>query len=237
MEIEKVFNHVYDTKSWGDGVSVPLSGGGSDPDVARPYVNFVRQAISDFGIRSVVDIGHGDWTMWRDYRFPNISYFGIDVVSSLSTKNTELFGSEHIKFVSGNVMEIELPNADMAISKEVLQHLSNDNVMQILKKLDKYQFLILSNAMHVNSISARLRFIPARIAARSRIRAMRERQNPFFLVRRKNNIDVQDGGWRALDLEQEPFQSLLSEWTLLRKVIYPGSNYKGVNQAIYLYRR
>lgn len=237
MSVSRIFSELYEKKTWGDGVDVPLSGGGSDPEVARPYVDFVKNAINDHSINSVVDVGHGDWTMWRDFQFPNILYMGFDAVESLSQRNNALYGSENVIFSYADATESDLPNADLFISKEALQHLSNQNIEKILNKLDRYKYLILSNAIHLPKMSSRVKFLPSRLAIRSRLKAIRSKRNPFFIVSRKNNIDIHDGEWRPLDLQKEPFGKYFQDWILIKLLIYPGSNYRGVAQAIYFFRK
>ena len=75
MSLNEIFSQIYQKKQWGSKVSVGSdSGEGSDPDIALPYVNFVKQMIVKYKVGSVIDFGHGDWEMWRDYRFENVKY-------------------------------------------------------------------------------------------------------------------------------------------------------------------
>ena len=86
---ESAFERIYKEKIWGEGTLVsPLSGTGSNPDLAKPYVDFVRDTVRDFSIESVLDFGHGDWAMWRDYKFEETHYLGVDVVNDLSLQNS-----------------------------------------------------------------------------------------------------------------------------------------------------
>ena len=67
---KEVFANIYKNHVWGDGSpGNPRSGTGSNPDVAKPYVEFVSNAIQSLYISSVLDVGCGDWEMWRDYKF------------------------------------------------------------------------------------------------------------------------------------------------------------------------
>jgi hypothetical protein len=97
--LSQTFSKIYANKSWGDGsTSMPLSGVGSNPDSARECVEFVQRVILDFQIRSVVDLGHGDWSMWRDYKFENTNYSGFDIVQKVTEANTRNFGNETTTF-------------------------------------------------------------------------------------------------------------------------------------------
>lgn len=236
MSLNKEFEEIYAKKLWGDGSKVPLSGGGSKPEVAKPYVDFVKRVIDEYRVSTVLDIGHGDWQMWRDYRFEDVNYLGIDVVPSLSEKNNLKYGSKNVSFISGKISEINLPDFDLVITKEVFQHLSNEYVTDLVQKLPRTKLLIISNAIHVKSVGAAIRYLPARIALRSRIRKLLQGKNPFFVVKRRNNVDIANGEWRAINLEDEPFKSALEKYELVEKFLYLGSNYKGVQQAVYLFR-
>jgi hypothetical protein len=99
-EEEQVFTQIYRNNTWGNGTEgTPLSGPGSNSENARPYVDFVSKVISDFGIASVLDVGHGDWAMWKDYRFENVKYIGVDVAQDISAENQDKFGSKNRLFL------------------------------------------------------------------------------------------------------------------------------------------
>ena len=84
MNNQEVFTKIYKKKIWGNGTPYsPSSGDGSLPEMALPYLQFVQNSIQNNKIESVFDFGHGDWTMWRDCKFENVSYLGIDIAEGL----------------------------------------------------------------------------------------------------------------------------------------------------------
>src|SRR5579863_8616888 len=79
---ERVCTEAYLKKAWGDGVTVPLSGPGSSVSVTAPYRQLLLKFFAAVGVRSVVDLGCGDWECNRaiDWCALGIRYTGIDIV-------------------------------------------------------------------------------------------------------------------------------------------------------------
>jgi len=129
MNNQDVFTRIYKEKIWGNGTqNSPSSGDGSLPKMSLPYLRFVQNTIQDYDIKSVFDFGHGDWTMWRDYKFEDVSYLGIDVAQGLSESVAAIYGNPRRRFRHSPELKEEFPAADLFISKEVFQHLSNPDV-------------------------------------------------------------------------------------------------------------
>src|SRR5689334_14063560 len=59
--VPTVFSEIYRRNMWGGQAGVFYSGPGSDPVVSRPYIEAVSDYIRASGIKSVVDIGCGDF--------------------------------------------------------------------------------------------------------------------------------------------------------------------------------
>ena len=59
-------------------------------------------------------------------------------------KNKALYFSENIYFCCLDIVKDDLPNGDCVFLKEVLQHLTNDEVKIILNKLYKFKFVIIT---------------------------------------------------------------------------------------------
>ena len=183
-DIEHRFREIYLDHSW-SGVS--RSGPGSEPQKAAIYLNTLQGLIRepDRAIHSVVDIGCGDWSLSKGIEWENISYTGIDIVPELIEDLNERYGSDRIRFVHANIVKNDLPVGDLAIVKDVLQHLSNESVLAFLKKLPKYRFVLITNDCR-------------------RYRRMRW---PFCWIKlhQRPNVDTYDGGSRPLRLNERPF--------------------------------
>jgi hypothetical protein len=229
------FTKIYADRIWGNGSEdSPLSGLGSAPKYAKPYVQLVSNAISDFSIKHVLDVGHGDWAMWRDYQFENTSYVGVDVAEGISKTNMRLFGSSTRKFLQVDFSSA-LPEADLVICKDVLQHLSNDEILQILEKFRKYKYVVICNS-HANpkTFFEKLRFYAR---PKDRFRSLVRFNSPFFTVKR-NNADIQNGQYRTLDIFDEPFSGWLRDFELLTVLNYPAEeSHRGIQKQALLMKR
>jgi SAM-dependent methyltransferase len=141
-DVQGVFTTIYDRAVWGRG-----SGGGSNPKNAQPYLRFLRKFLRKNRIRSVVDLGCGDWRLSQNIDWSGMTYLGIDVVESVVEANTAKFASATVTFRAVNVFATpeQVPAADLLIVKDVLQHLSNSNVLKILDFARKFKFAIITN--------------------------------------------------------------------------------------------
>lgn len=195
--------------------------GGSNPDNAKPYVDFVKQIILDHKIDSVLDVGHGDWAMWRDYQFDGIQYTGVDVAAGISKSMTEKYGDKNKSFIQID-KETLLGDAELLICKDVMQHLSLTDIDSILLQTAKFPYLILCNAIYLKMpISHKIRYV---VQFPTRIKVFLSRQSPFFpVVRRLNNCEIQTGGFRGLDLERSYFSDKFAELNLSENLITMGT--------------
>ena len=237
MNNQEVFTKIYKQKIWGNGTpNSPSSGDGSLPEMSLPYLQFVQNSIIDNEIKSVFDFGHGDWTMWRDYKFENVSYSGIDIAEGLSERVGAIYENPRRKFLHSSELTEGFPAADLFISKEVFQHLSNPDVTAILEQLTSFKYLILCNGFYSSSLFFdRLKF---RLQIRNRLKRILQRGNPFYLVKLpKNNSEINSGDFRGIDLEHSPYSEFLSQHKLVSKFDFPGRKGSAANFRVYFYVR
>lgn len=127
---------------WGGG-----SGAGSNPHYVLPYRQFLENFLYLNNIRTVVDIGCGDWAFSRFLNLEGVHYRGFDVVESVVQKNRDRFGSASVRF---DIMPADLrqvPRADLLIMKDVLQHLPNHDIFRHRAELfDRYPRCLITNS-------------------------------------------------------------------------------------------
>jgi hypothetical protein len=235
MSLNEIFSQIYQKKQWGSKVSVGSdSGEGSDPDIALPYVNFVKQVIVKYKVGSVIDFGHGDWEMWRDYRFENVKYTGLDVVKFLSKELSIQFGNTNRKFITINT-DSEYPDGDLFICKDVFQHLSSRDIKKIWAKIDKYKLLILCN--DINSDISIFRRIRHFIQIRKRLQSIKAGRWPFYFSKiLQDNSEINSGEYRALDLKNADFLSL-SEYRIIEEFDFKADQPKGTDKRVLLLQK
>lgn len=119
-------------------------------------MNLLLQLIVFNNIHSITEVGCGDFWIMRhlltflsnqNYKF---TYEGFDVVEELIDYNNERFSNENIKFKCMDVAQDcqKLPISDMVIIRQVLQHLSNADIKNILNKINGFKFAFITEHIY-----------------------------------------------------------------------------------------
>jgi SAM-dependent methyltransferase len=144
---KEVFTHIYRKGVWGGTEGDLYSGPGSDPAVTAPYVDAVRGFIESHGIRSVVDLGCGDFRVGSRIVSPGLRYHGIDIVDDVVRHNQQTHGTAEVSFSCRDATRDELPAADLCLVREVLQHLSNAEILKVLARCRQFRYVIVTEAV------------------------------------------------------------------------------------------
>lgn len=144
----EAFDKIYNEKLWGKGNGgIFYSGAGSHRDeVVTAYVSSVIDFVkSNPDIKTAVDLGCGDFNIGRQLHAHFSSYDAIDVSSIIIEQNKKSFYSSGLAFHHLSITKDELPKADVAFVRQVLQHLSNADIRRFLDNIDgKYRYLIVT---------------------------------------------------------------------------------------------
>jgi SAM-dependent methyltransferase len=146
--LPNTFNRIYAEGSWGkDSTGQGTSGSGSTLEITREYRAYVEDFMKKHAVKSVVDAGCGDWSFSSTMDWGDASYLGVDIASDVIEAVRKKHEKGKIKFEVGDITE-DLPAADLLISKDVLQHLSNELIHKFIKnnlRKGKYKWVILTN--------------------------------------------------------------------------------------------
>ncbi len=71
-------------------------------------------------------------------------YIGVDVVEELIIHNNKSFGNNRIQFKQLNIVRGTLPDGELCLIRQVLQHLSNSDIKKVLKKCAKFNYVIIT---------------------------------------------------------------------------------------------
>lgn len=145
LSAQEVFTRVYAEKMWGDGPENFYSGPGSNDEAARPYADFVTGFIAAHAIRSVVDLGCGDFRVGRMIARSGVTMTGVDVVQPLIDENNRRFANDAIRFLCLDIVNDPLPDGDLCLIREVFQHISNAQISAVLKKLHQYRYVLFTD--------------------------------------------------------------------------------------------
>jgi hypothetical protein len=154
----ELFRSIYRGKHWGGADRDFYSGSGSyTPTVIEPYVAVVRAYLASFPVPPVVvDIGCGDFTAADRLTDLVQSYHGCDVVPELIERNQRLFAAPHVTFSALDAVTDRLPRGEVVIVKQVLQHLTNNEIAAIVRKLGQYAVWIITEHLPGDSFEPNL---------------------------------------------------------------------------------
>ncbi|MDP4965852.1 MAG: class I SAM-dependent methyltransferase [Salibacteraceae bacterium] len=137
---------VYSKKLWGGEEADFFSGEGShNPEIVEPYITAVSAFLASFSQPlSVCDLGCGDFNVGKELVKFTSNYQAVDIVPSLIERNKQKFQSEQLTFHCLDISVDDLPKADCALVRQVLQHLSNAEVERVVRKLSDFKYVILT---------------------------------------------------------------------------------------------
>lgn len=144
---EEVFTEVYKKAKWGGAKGEYSSGLGTiNDEIVAPYVRQIKEEASrrSFQGLTFVDLGCGDFSVGSQLLPLCSTYTGIDIVEPLIKRNQEMYGNSTTQFTHLDIVNDELPNGDVCFIRQVLQHLSNQQIKQVLEKMDKYQWVFVT---------------------------------------------------------------------------------------------
>jgi len=144
LSAQDVFTKVYTDGMWGGDPGTFFSGPGSNEEAARPYAEFVIRFMAERNVKSVVDLGCGDFRVGGLIVASGVSYVGVDVVESLIAENTRRFASPTVRFQCADITSDPLPDGEVCLVREVFQHLSNAQVSATLARLSKYKYVLIT---------------------------------------------------------------------------------------------
>lgn len=141
-----VMNQIYEMHLWGGKTLDFYSGIGShDPKIINPYLDTLITFLKAHNnALTICDLGCGDFNIGKHLTQYTKTYIAIDIVENLIYRNKNLYKAENLEFYCLDISKDELPSGDCIILRQVLQHLSNKEIQNILKKLEAYKYIILT---------------------------------------------------------------------------------------------
>lgn len=157
LSITETFQRIYRTREWGDDGSPYHSGSGSRGAASERYCTFVIDFIRKHNVRSVVDLGCGDFAIGRQIaEATSVNYTGIDVVPELIEHHIRTERNPLFHFQCADITSDPLPTADLCLICQVLQHLSNDEIVKVLNNLGGFQQVLITEHLPLQPRSINL---------------------------------------------------------------------------------
>jgi hypothetical protein len=143
-------------------------------------------------------LGCGDFNIGRKLLKHCCSYIGIDIVPSLISRNKRVFPG--VRFKCLDISQEELPKADVVIIRQVLQHLSNAEIERILKKLNGYKYIILTEHLPIGVYEAnkdKVASMGIRLKKMSGVDIVKAPFN-FEFKNKRELVRVEDRKWKGV---------------------------------------
>lgn len=137
---------VYAMQLWGNNGAEFYSGDGSHlSEIVNPYIEVVASFLRAFEMPiTVCDLGCGDFNVGKELVKYTTKYVAVDIVEDLITHNKRTFKQNNLEFQCIDIAVDDLPVADCVLLRQVLQHLSNAEINNIVKKLTAFKYVILT---------------------------------------------------------------------------------------------
>jgi len=172
-QTKMAFEAIYRNGVWGVDANGRGSSGSATALASQQFSSFLKYLLKSANIKSVVDAGCGDWGFnYSDWT--GIDYKGYDIVAEVIDRNKR-HEKPNVHFFVANIVDYDLPPADLLICKHVLQHLPNADVAKFLaKQIPKYRHVVIVNSVDQVTFTA-------------------------------DNRDIKPGDFRPLDITKPPF--------------------------------
>ncbi len=180
--MEEIFTNIYENKIWGNNNNNNYSGSSGEGSNIYynkdTYVPFLKKFIIDNNIKTVIDLGCGDFKCGElIYNDLDISYTGYDTYKKIVDYNKSIYSQEKYSFIHLDFFNNKdnIINGDLCILKDVIQHWSLNNINTFLDYLTenkKFKYILICNCSY----------------------------------QKKDNTDIKNGGWRALSCDYYPLK-------------------------------
>lgn len=137
----EIFNEIYEKAFWGkskDGLA--SSGEGShNPKLILPYIKSVKNFLLDRNFSTIVDLGCGDFNIGKNFVNYVKRYVACDVSDIILKRNIKRYSSyNNLEFKKIDLGIDMLPEGDICILRQVLQHISNQDIINFCNKINLY---------------------------------------------------------------------------------------------------
>lgn len=143
MENKTIFFWIYKLKLWGRKKGY-YSGDGSNIGIPI-YSSYILRMIKNMPKPvTILDLGCGDFRVGKTLINDDVRYIGVDVVQGLINHNRKHYQSANVSFYQCDIVNDNLPDADIVLVRQVLQHLDNESIVKILDKIRKYKICLIT---------------------------------------------------------------------------------------------
>lgn len=141
----EIFDAVYAGKGWGVG-----SGPGSTASSLSAYIDFVRKVLARHQPRRILDLGCGFFAPYAGIEWGG-EYLGVDAAAVCISSNAGFEGPKRRFQILDWLNAPELPDADLVLVKDVLQHWTVEEIDRGLHRLSRFPHVLITNSVILGS--------------------------------------------------------------------------------------
>jgi hypothetical protein len=78
----------------------------------------------------------------------SVNFIGVDIVSDLIAVNQSRYWDATISFKCANIIQDELPDGDLCLIRQVLQHISNAQISRVLANCSKFPYWVVTEDVY-----------------------------------------------------------------------------------------
>lgn len=153
---EEIFTEIYEKNLWGEdpcGRKYCSGPGTTDVNIEK-YIGVLKDFITQYKVKSIFEIGCGDFSIMKSVlNKSDVKYTGSDVVKNLIDHLSDSYGSDNIRFLHMDAINTKkFPAADLCIIRQVLQHLNNGQIADIIRKTKDFKYIIITEHVPLNPV-------------------------------------------------------------------------------------
>lgn len=111
-----------------------ISGPGSSISNTTEVRQLIQETIHEYDIKSILDLGCGDWNWFKEIDLHNLDYYGWDADEEMIQSNKSRFGKPNIHFSTYDIVLSDYINVDLIICRDVLFHMPIHLANKIINK-------------------------------------------------------------------------------------------------------
>jgi hypothetical protein len=125
------FRRIYESNHWG---AAERSGAGASHDQAAAVLAQLDTIIGELRIRTLLDVPCGDFA-WMQFLRAGVQYIGGDVLPELVAANDRRWSGPSRRFAVIDILQDELPDADLLLCRDCLVHFSFADIATALRNV------------------------------------------------------------------------------------------------------
>ncbi len=146
LTTREVFSRIYEKRIWTGDEGFSSGDGSRTASVVDPYLDAITRWAETHDCKhlTALDLGCGDFHVGSRVFHLFKKYIAADIVPVLIEAHRDTHVAVDLEFQCIDAIHEPLPQADVIFIRQVLQHLSNAQISQIIPKLKQFRYAIIT---------------------------------------------------------------------------------------------